>query len=184
MFSIPPGFFIIPGKIIALLTFPGVILHEWTHKLFCELVGVPVYEVKYFQFDEDIAGYVSHGEPKSFRQSFFIAFGPFFLNSFVAIGLGIIAEAISAAAPKLLLLWVAISVAAHVLPSDHDGKHVIQAASTARDKGGSVLFIAVIPFIWILYIANALRVIWFDIILGLALVGVGVWVGGKLVAVL
>ena len=40
---------IIPGPIIALLTFPGVIVHEFAHKLFCDIFNVPVYYVNYFK---------------------------------------------------------------------------------------------------------------------------------------
>lgn len=41
------------------LPFPGVMVHELAHQLFCRLMGVPVYEVKYFQF-ADTCGYVAH----------------------------------------------------------------------------------------------------------------------------
>ena len=41
--------FVIPGFIISLVTFPGVIVHELAHQIFCMLMKVPVYDVKYFQ---------------------------------------------------------------------------------------------------------------------------------------
>jgi len=53
----------IPGKVVSLLTFPGVIVHELAHKIFCEMAGVQVYEVCYFRFGNP-AGYVKH-EPVS-----------------------------------------------------------------------------------------------------------------------
>lgn len=31
----------IPGQIISLLTFPGIIAHEWAHKQFCNWLKVP-----------------------------------------------------------------------------------------------------------------------------------------------
>ena len=40
---------IIPGFVISIITFPGVIVHELAHQLFCRWCKVPVYEVKYFQ---------------------------------------------------------------------------------------------------------------------------------------
>ena len=41
---------IIPGFIISILTFPGVIVHELAHQICCYICGIKVYEVKYFQF--------------------------------------------------------------------------------------------------------------------------------------
>lgn len=40
---------IIPGFLISLLTFPGVMVHEFAHQLFCRIMRVPVYDVVYFQ---------------------------------------------------------------------------------------------------------------------------------------
>lgn len=59
----------IPGIIISLVTFPGVIIHELAHKVFCYLFGVRVYEVVYFQVKDLSApvGYVLHDPPQNFR---------------------------------------------------------------------------------------------------------------------
>lgn len=142
--------FFIPGWLIALLTFPGVMLHEWAHKFFCEQAGIRVLEVKYFQLGEDVAGYVRHDEPNSFRQSFFISFGPLLVNSGVAIALGAsAAQSINGSLLQYLLLWLAVSVGMHALPSNHDASHVMQAARIARAAGGSFLFVAAAPLIWI-----------------------------------
>ena len=35
--------FMIPGFLVALVTFPGIICHEIAHKFFCDIAGVPVY---------------------------------------------------------------------------------------------------------------------------------------------
>jgi len=50
--------------LIALVTFPGIILHEWAHKFFCDRTGVPVYKTCYFRLGNP-AGYVY---PRSDRQ--------------------------------------------------------------------------------------------------------------------
>lgn len=42
--------FFIPGQLIAALTFPGVIVHEMAHQLFCRLFRVAVLDVCYFRF--------------------------------------------------------------------------------------------------------------------------------------
>jgi len=48
---------IIPGWLIALVTFPGVILHEYVHKRVAMAVGLQVYKVVYFRIGNP-AGYV------------------------------------------------------------------------------------------------------------------------------
>jgi MFS-type transporter involved in bile tolerance (Atg22 family) len=40
--------FFIPGPLIALATFPGVIVHELAHQLFCRWFRIPVLTVCYF----------------------------------------------------------------------------------------------------------------------------------------
>ena len=52
---------IIPGWLIALVTFPGVIVHEAAHFLFCRLRRVAVFDVCYLRFGNP-AGYVIHSK--------------------------------------------------------------------------------------------------------------------------
>lgn len=176
----------VSGELIALLTFPGVIVHEWAHKICCDIAGVKVHEVKYFQMNSDVAGYVHHEEPSSFRKTFLISFGPIFINTSIAFSLGIISvligEAIDSMFFVLISLWLSVSIGVHALPSNQDAKHVIQAASDKRKSGITFLLFLVYPFVWTLYIMNTLRVIWFDFILGLFIVGFGAWVGERLLA--
>src|SRR5438128_12535555 len=72
--------FFIPGIIITLVTFPGVIVHELAHQLFCRLYKIPVFKVVYFQATNP-AGYVIHDAPANKFQSVMISIGPFFLNT-------------------------------------------------------------------------------------------------------
>ena len=68
------------GCLLSLLTFPGVIVHELGHLIFCRLFGVPVAKVCLFRFGNP-AGYVLHAEPENAVQHLFISFGPFFANT-------------------------------------------------------------------------------------------------------
>lgn len=54
---------IIPGFLISIVTFPGVIVHEMAHQIFCRLCGVAVFDVCYFRFGNP-SGYVVHEIPK------------------------------------------------------------------------------------------------------------------------
>jgi hypothetical protein len=43
--------FFIPGQLISLLSFPGIIVHEFAHLIFCRLRKVAILDVCYFRFD-------------------------------------------------------------------------------------------------------------------------------------
>jgi hypothetical protein len=77
--------FFIPGIAITMLTFPGVIVHELAHQLFCRLFKIPVFEVVYFQM-KNPAGYVLHETPQSKWQTMMISVGPFVLNTLLGTG--------------------------------------------------------------------------------------------------
>jgi Putative zincin peptidase len=68
--------FFIPSIIITVITFPGIIVHELAHQLFCRLYKVPVFKVVYFQV-ESPNGYVIHEKPESKLQTVMISIGPF-----------------------------------------------------------------------------------------------------------
>lgn len=153
----------IPGWLIALLTFPGVILHEWAHKVFCDLFDIPVYEVRYFTLRREVAGFVKHGEPSSFSQSFWISCGPLVINSSVTVLLGAAtAQAINGSALQIFLGWLGVSMGMHAFPSDHDARRIVDASRAARKMGGSRLYILAFPFVALIFAANALRFFWVD----------------------
>jgi len=84
----------------AISYFIGVILHEFGHKIFCNITGVKVHYVKYFHFGARAGepdGFVIHDKPKYLRQAVLITLGPM-----LTVGLAIIAITIS-------LYWFAAS---------------------------------------------------------------------------
>lgn len=153
----------IPGSFIALLTFPGVILHEFAHQEFCQLFNIPVYEVRYFQLGEDQAGYVKHGKPESFSQTFWISAGPLFLNSLLAVLFAAIATKFrDDSLAQIAVGWLSISAAMHAFPSTHDAENIQTASQVARANGGSILLLLAYPFVAAIVVANHLRFVWFD----------------------
>lgn len=76
-------FLVIPGELISLLTFPGVIIHEIAHRFFCDRYNIKVFAVRYFKFDAQESGYVVHEKIHDFswQASFFVATGPLWINS-------------------------------------------------------------------------------------------------------
>lgn len=121
---------IIPGFIITWLTFPGVIIHELGHQLFCRFTKTPVLEVCYFRFGNP-AGYVIHERPDTVWKHILIGFGPLIVNSVFGFTLGVVAtreiwnqhsEFVGGA-----LVWLAVSVAMHSFPSTGDAQSIWHA---------------------------------------------------------
>ncbi len=165
--------FIIPGWLISILTFPGVIIHEWAHKKFCEYLGVPVHEVVYFRIGNP-AGYVIHDPPDTYKQTFWVSVGPLIINSLAAIIFSFFtSQAINGSGLWYFLLWVAFSAGMHSFPSDHDMEHVANASKVKIKEGGSFLHYLAFPFVWLIWIANKLRFFWFDAIYAVFLIFVG-----------
>ena len=79
----------IPGFIITILTFPGVIVHELAHELVCALLGVRVRKVCYFRVGNP-PGYVVHDSPETVMGHILIGTGPFLVNSVVGVVLGLV----------------------------------------------------------------------------------------------
>ena len=155
----------IPGELIALLTFPGVILHEWAHKKFCDWSKVTVFKVKYFQFWNREAGFVLHEQPTKLSQTFWISVGPLLFNSILVIILGyIIVHIVPSTFKYYLLLWLAFSTGLHAFPSNPDAQNVLSDSKELLAKHRfRFWYYFAYPFFGLIWLANRLRVYWFDV---------------------
>jgi hypothetical protein len=160
----------IPGFIISLLTFPGVIVHEWAHKIACNLFGVAVFQVVYFKLDFKLvggeAGYVQHETPKRYIETLCISSAPLLINTLVALACGVAAhQARTVPALYGLLVWLGFSAGSHALPSNQDMNNVRQHAK------GETLFVGVFSqaLYVLMVILNALRFFWIDFIYAFSL---------------
>ena len=163
----------IPGWLISMITFPGIMIHEWAHKKFCDWNDVVVHQVVYFRFGNP-AGFVVHDEPKNYKQTLFISAGPLIINSIIAILLSFLAsQTIPESFLYYIFLWIAISAGMHAFPSDHDGKNVLLASKESIKNGGTTLHYLAYPFYWMLWTANVLRFFWFDLLYAALLVYLG-----------
>jgi hypothetical protein len=166
---------IIPGEFIALLTFPGVIVHEAAHMLFCRLGGVAVFDVCFFRWGNP-AGYVVHEEPKNFQTAFLISVGPFIVNSLVCIVLCFPAfvpvRIFDRSDPlSLFLLWLGLSIGMHAFPSTQDAK-VLQYHAKAAAARHNPLAVVSLPLVGVIFVANIGSFFWLDLIYGFA-IGLG-----------
>ena len=175
--------FLVPGVLIAALTFPGVIVHEMGHQLFCRLFGVAVLDVCYFRFGNP-AGYVVHEALVTPAQQILIGIGPFILNSvvgaLVALPSAIQVIQFECGSPlDYLLIWLGVSVAMHAFPSTGDAKTLRSAVS---GKGVSPLVkLIAYPIVGLILIGAVGSVVWLDAIYG---VGIALAIPKLLVAVI
>ena len=164
--------FFIPGIVISVLTFPGIIMHELSHQLFCRWFNVPVFHVVYFQM-ENPNGYVLHERSTSKWQNMMISIGPFILNTLVAI---LIAMPSSLAVftydqenpLNWILLYLAFSISMHAFPSTGDASSIMEDIK----QEGTPFWMKLIayPVVGIIYLFSIGSMFWLDAIYALFLV--------------
>ena len=160
----------IPGWLISLLTFPGVIVHEIAHLLFCRLFGVAVFKVCYFRIGNP-CGYVEHEVPRYSWQNIWIGVGPFFINSILG---ALIAGSVSfpvyhffSAKPiDYFYIWLGLSIAIHAFPSTGDAKSIWRSLWTR--KASMLDRIIGIPLVGFIYLGALGSFIGLDILYGAA----------------
>lgn len=161
--------FFIPGILISIATFPGVIVHELAHQLFCRLTRVAVFEVCYFQFKNPV-GYVIHEIPNKPSQQIMIGVGPFLVNTILGALISL-----PAAIPVIkfgtgspldyVLIWLGVSIAMHSFPSTGDAKSIWSAVKGSETP--VLIKVLVAPIVGIIYLCALGSVVWLDLFYGL-----------------
>jgi hypothetical protein len=160
----------IPGFLITLATFPGVIVHELAHQLFCRWFKVPVFEVVYIRVGNP-AGYVLHERVANKWHSMMISVGPFVVNTILGALI-----ALPAALPMFkfdnpmpvdyLLIYLGVSVAMHAFPSTGDAKAIWE---TLKEEETSLpVKIIGYPIIGLIYLGSLGSFFWLDLAYGVA----------------
>ncbi len=155
--------FLIPGILISCATFPGVIVHELAHKLFCLATGTHVFETKYFQL-KNPCGYVLHERPSNVWKQLLICGGPLALNTALACLLGLSAlllnKLFQCEALDCLALWLGISIGMHSFPSTGDGDS-LWAAIWSKDAPFSAKIVGA-PVVACINLVAAGSFFWLD----------------------
>lgn len=171
----------IPGFLIAWATFPGVIVHELAHQLFCRFYGIKVVDVCYFRFGNP-SGYVIHGPARKPWHNVMVAIGPFFVNTIVGAIIGFPAVAtISWGAGDLFdwfMAWLGVSIAMHSFPSTGDAKSIWHTVRSEGTPFATKLF--AVPIVGLIYAGAIGSILWLDAIWG---VGVTLGVSKLIVAI-
>lgn len=140
-------FVFLSGELIAFLTFPGIVLHEVAHRLFCDWAHIEVYSVSYFNLSQKTVGHVAHAVTNNIYYSFLIGVGPLIINTIVCMILTFPAgckyyldldffhpASGSIAFGYTVLTWIGYSVGFHAIPSNQDVKHLPLQAQSAVGK--------------------------------------------------
>ncbi len=154
------------GWPIAILTFPGIIIHEWAHKFICDRSNVPVYKTCYFRLGNP-AGYVIHGPVRSYAKAFLISIAPLIVNTVLAFCIFLVAVNTAAGITMYILYWLGISIAMHSFPSSEDADNLWNYSKKALMR--NPLAILGFPVVSLIKLAKMLRVIWFDLLYAIAL---------------
>jgi len=153
-------------KILSALTIPGVVIHEYGHKLFCDLLNVKVKKVCYFRFGNP-AGYVIHEEPRTFLHSLLIVLGPFILGSVLAIICYFYSFLYKGEIVEYIFIWLGFSSAYNCFPSDQDAKVLWRESN--RHLKRDLLALIGYPFSVLIWLENRLSYFYLDAIYGFAL---------------
>ena len=160
----------IPGQIISLATFPGVVIHELSHLICCRIFGAEVKDVCYFRLGNP-SGYVIHATCKNWLHTVAIAAGPFLFNSllciFLAFPVSLSGNLEENSLIKIFILWLSISIGMHSIPSKGDAKSMWQAVSGKRGSIAAKLLVA--PIVGFIYLMSLGSFIWLDLIYALIL---------------
>lgn len=158
--------FFIPGIVISAVTFPGVIVHELAHAIFCKLLKIPIYDAKFFQLSNP-CGYVVHEPTDKPLKSLLISVGPFLVNTILGAiimlpaSITLIKFRESGNFLTLLLGWLGISILMHAFPSTGDAE-VLISSILKNDQVNFLFKVITFPFIIAIYIGALGSVVWLD----------------------
>jgi hypothetical protein len=164
--------FFIPGFVISIFTFPGVIIHEAAHQFFCRTTKLAIFDVCYFRIGNP-AGYVVHETTSSFNKAFMVGMGPFFINSFFCV---LFCSAAFLPVWELEVVdplgyffyWLGLSMGMHAFPSTQDVEEMWDLMPGAARRF-NLLAVFSYPLVSLVYVMNGLRVIWADLGYGIAI---------------
>lgn len=171
---------IIPGILISAVTFPGVAVHELSHQICCRICRIPVYEVKYFQFNNP-CGYVLHEATKNPWKNLITGLGPFFFNTILGMlitlpaytnvfGYGITGGSLGILVKlsSYILYWLGVSILMHAFPSTGDAKSMVQSILKNKEVNAFAKIVTA-PFIGLIYLGAFGSMFWLDLIYGVGM---------------
>jgi hypothetical protein len=154
------------AMLVSLVTFPGVIVHEWAHKFFCDRAGVPVAKVSYFRLGNP-AGYVIHAPATKYSHAVLIDIAPLLINTVIALLFFFFAMFARNDILLYILCWLGISIAMHAFPSGEDTQNLWH--DTKKALHNNPLAYLCLPLVGLVKLAQLMKFIWFGLLYAVAL---------------
>ena len=151
--------------LVSLLTFPGVIVHEFSHKFFCDWAGVKVFKVCYFRLGNP-SGFVIHESARKFSQSFFITVGPFIIGTVFSVLLFMLFKQNAGSIRGFVFVWLGLAIATNCFPSSGDAKALWD--ETMVHIWRNPLALVGFPVALIIWMISKLNIFYFNYIFALA----------------
>ena len=160
------------GIILTALTFPGAMVREAAHLMFCRMFTLAIFDVRFLELNPPF-GHVRHEHSNHFWAEACETLGPFFINSALCV---LFCWSVFLPVWELrvfdplawLFYWLGISMGVHALPGADDLKHLWKLAPAASRRG-NVLAIVTFPLVAVLRLADYTRVLWPGIAYAIAL---------------
>ena len=161
----------IPGILIAVLTFPGIMVHELAHQFFCRILHVPVFKVCYFSVGNP-AGYVRHEVPASPWANLLISTGPLFVNTLLGmlVAYPAVLRAFTFNQGDFLdgfLVWLGFSIAMHSFPSTGDASSILKTVTSSPNMLARIVSLPIVGFIFLGALGS---IFWLDAVYGYVVV--------------
>jgi hypothetical protein len=161
--------------IVSLLTFPGIVLHEYAHAWACRRLGIRVLKVCYLRLGNPL-GYVLHEQPQYAVQHIMVAVAPFFVSTASALAVSLSASllTVSPAAAEfrdlavLVGAWLSFSMALHAFPSSGDGDALWQDVASPGISFFAKLLLA--PVVGLIRLSQAGSAVWFHALFAVCVV--------------
>jgi len=151
--------------IVSLVTFPGVVLHEYAHAWACRRLGIRVLKVCYLRLGNPL-GYVLHEQPEYAVQHIMVAVAPFFVSTATALTVSLLVSLLAASPMDaefrdlvtLVGAWLSFSMALHAFPSSGDGDALWKDVTSPGVSFFAKLLLA--PVVGLIRICQAGAAVW------------------------
>ena len=161
---------IIPGLglVISIVTFPGIVVHEFAHQIFCRLLRIPVFRVVYFRVGNP-CGYVEHEASQDPLKVFLTSTGPFFIHPLLGIllltpvAVPVLKFREYADPLNLPLVWLGFSILMHAFPSTGDAGNMVEQILKNKNVGILPRILSA-PVIVLIYLGAFGSIFWLDLV--------------------
>lgn len=163
--------------ILSYITFPGIVMHEFSHAQACRWMGIRVIKTCYLRLGNPM-GYVLHERPAYSFQHIMVAVAPFFISSLTAMAVSSAACVFSAGTflPEyhdMALsagLWLGFSFALHAFPSRGDADALWDEVLDHNVSLCAKLLL--LPVVGLIRLAGAGSAHWLDILFAVLVVAI------------